>query len=293
MKRTSRNFSITRAGLIGMPLMAATLLASQAGWAEEKSPAEKKSLIFFRGGYTEYAEEGRGFESFTEIHNTIGLGDPNTGEEGWYVGAAIEHSITSNLWGLMPGTEVLGEIGLEFKNFGTQRASLAVSTVECSELINFINAVQGDPGLGLGADEVLAGQDSGCVVVGDNTITMFTVSASPKIKFLEGSIVRPWIIPAGLDFHVISPPSDAATVLDVGVQFAGGVEIEVLPGIKAGVDGRYHYAANKTNTQNNIVEVINRELAEEGIPPDVLSISGITDKDNDFWTVGAYLGFSF
>jgi hypothetical protein len=92
---------------------------------------------------------------------------------------------------------------------------------------------------------------------------------------------------------VISPPSDAATVLDVGVQFAGGVEIEVLPGIKAGVDGRYHYAANKTNTQNNIVEVINRELAEEGIPPDVLSISGITDKDNDFWTVGAYLGFSF
>jgi hypothetical protein len=289
MKRTSRNFSIIRAGLIGMPLMAATLLTSQAGWAQEESPAEKKSLIFFRGGYTEYADEGRGFESFTEIHNTIGLGEPNIGEEGWYVGAAIEHSITSNLWGLMPGTQVLGEIGLEYKNFGTQRASLAVSTVECSELINFINAAQGEVGLGLGALE----GDGGCVVTGDNTITMFTVSASPKIKFLEGSIVRPWLIPAGLDFHVISPPSDAATVLDVGVQFAGGVEVELLPGIKAGVDGRYHYAANKTNTQNNIVEVINRELAEEGIPPEVLSLSGITDKDNDFWTVGAYLGFSF
>lgn len=286
MKRTSRNFSITRAGLIGMPLMAATLLASQAGWAEEKSPAEKKSLIFFRGGYTEYADEGRGFESFTEIHNTIGLGEPNVGEEGWYAGAAIEHSITSNLWGLMPGTQVLGEIGLEYKNFGTQRASLAVSTVECSELINFINAAQGETSSGLGALE----GDGGCVVVGDNTITMFTVSASPKIKFLEGSIVRPWIIPAGLDFHVISPPSDAATVLDIGVQFAGGVEVEVLPGIKAGVDGRYHYAANKTNTQNNIVEVINRELGEEGFAP---LLAGSTDKNNDFWTVGAYLGFSF
>src|SRR5918999_1989701 len=282
MKRTSRNFSIIRAGLIGMPLMAATLLASQAGWAEEKSPAEKKSTIFFRGGYTEYADEGRGFESFTEIHNTIGLGEPNIGEEGWYVGAAVEHSITSNLWGLMPGTQVLGEIGLEYKNFGTERASLAVSTVECSELINFINAAQGETSSGLGALE----GDGGCVVTGDNTITMFTVSASPKIKFLEGSIVRPWVIPAGLDFHVISPPSDAATVLDIGVQFAGGVEVEVLPGIKAGVDGRYHYTANETNTQNDFVLVTNAA----GAP---VPLTGSTDKDNDFWTVGAYLGFSF
>ena len=282
MKRTSRNFSIIRAGLIGMPLMAATLLASQAGWAEEKSPAEKKSLLFFRGGYTEYAEEGRGFESFTEIHNTLGLGDPNVGEEGWYVGAAVEHSLTSTLWGLMPGTQVLGEIGLEYKNFGTERASLAVSTVECSELINFINAAQGETSSGLGALE----GDGGCVVTGDNTITMFTVSASPKIKFLEGSVVRPWLIPAGLDFHVISPPSDAATVLDIGVQFTGGVDVEVLPGIKAGVDGRYHYTANETNTQNDFVAVTNAA----GAP---VPLTGSTDKDNDFWTVGAYLGFSF
>ena len=115
---------------------------------------------------------------------------------------------------------------------------------------------------------------------------MFTVSASPKIKFLEGSIVRPWIIPAGLDFHVISPPSDAATVLDIGVQFAGGVEIEPLPGIKVGVDGRYHYTANETNTTNDFVLVTNAA----GAP---VPLTGSTDKDNDFWTVGAYLGFSF
>jgi hypothetical protein len=118
---------------------------------------------------------------------------------------------------------------------------------------------------------------------------MFTVSASPKIKFLEGNIVRPWIIPAGLDFHVISPPSDAATVLDVGVQFAGGVEIEPLPGIKMGVDGRYHYTANETNTENDFVSVTNAAGATAaGIP-----LTGSTSKDNDFWTVGAYLGFSF
>lgn len=269
MKKTSRNFSITRAGLIGMPLMAATLLASQAGWAEEKSPAEKKSLIFFRGGYTEYAEEGRGFESFTDTHSTLGLGTPNEGEEGWYVGAAVEHSISSNLLGLMPGTQLLGEIGLEWKRFGEERATVVVPSAECALLTANVGANVGS-----------------CVVSGDVTITMFTVSASPKIKFLEGSIVRPWIIPAGLDFHVISPPSDAATVLDIGVQFAGGVEIEPLPGIKVGVDGRYHYTASETNTQNNFVAVTNAA----GAP---VLLTGSTDKDNDFWTVGAYLGFSF
>jgi hypothetical protein len=270
MKRTSRNFSITRAGLIGMPLMAATLLASQAGWAEEKSPAEKKSVIFFRGGYTEYAEEGRGFESFTDTHGTLGLGTSNVGEEGWYVGAGVEHSISSNLLGLMPGTQLLGEIGLEYKRFGEERATVVVPSAECALLT--VNV--GVPGV------------ANCVVSGDVTITMFTVSASPKIKFLEGSAVRPWIIPAGLDFHVISPPSDAATVLDIGVQFAGGVELEPLPGIKMGVDGRYHYTANETNTQNDFVLVTNAA----GAP---VPLTGSTDKDNDFWTVGAYLGFSF
>lgn len=270
MKRTSRNFSITRAGLIGMPLMAATLLASQAGWAEEKPLAEKKSVIFFRGGYTEYAEEGRGFESFTDTHGTLGLGTSNVGEEGWYVGAGVEHSISSNLLGLMPGTQLLGEIGLEYKRFGEERATVVVPSAECALLT--VNV--GVPGV------------ANCVVSGDVTITMFTVSASPKIKFLEGSIVRPWIIPAGLDFHVISPPSDAATVLDIGVQFAGGVELEPLPGIKLGVDGRYHYTANETNTQNDFALVTNAA----GAP---VPLTGSTDKDNDFWTVGAYLGFSF
>ena len=94
---------------------------------------------------------------------------------------------------------------------------------------------------------------------------------------------------AGLDFHVISPPSDAATVLDVGVQFAGGLEFEPLPGIKVGIDGRYHYTANETNTKNNFVAVTD---SVSGLPPGTL-VTRSSDKDNDFWTAGAYLGFSF
>ena len=88
-------------------------------------------------------------------------------------------------------------------------------------------------------------------------------------------------------------PSDAATYLDVGAQFGAGAEYEILPGIKFGLDARYHLVSNISNTQNNTVTVINRELAEEEFPLNTLSIAGDTDKDLSFWTVGGYLGFAF
>ena len=43
------------------------------------------------------------------------------------------------------------------------------------------------------------------------TVNQFTLTAAPKIKFLEGAKFRPWIIPAGLAIHVISPPSESIT----------------------------------------------------------------------------------
>lgn len=266
----------------------------------EEAPGKRtmKNLVFFRGGYVDYSDPGaRGFESFTDTHNTDGFGGVLTSafgqnlpeqsaDGGWYVGASIEHSLTDNLWGLWPTTEALGEISLEFKRFGSEEAVVVVPSAECSLVTN---ATSYD------ATEA----DGGCLVTGDDTITMFTVSAAPKIKFLQGHPwkLRPWLIPAGLDFHVISPPSDAATVLDVGVQFAGGVEYEIIPGIKFGIDARYHLTANETDTGNNTVEVLNRELAEcasdgtcPGLGPIVV---GNTDHDNAFWTAGAYLGFGF
>ncbi|MGH8644668.1 MAG: hypothetical protein ACREX4_09505 [Gammaproteobacteria bacterium] len=239
----------------------------------ERVEKYKNNTIFFRGGYTEYLDDtARGFESFTDTHNTIGLA-PNPGlghnaEEGWYVGGAIEHSITTDLWGLLPGTEALGEISLEYKNFGTERQTIVVPTAECGLVALATNpAPAGVPGL------------AGCVVQGDIALTMFTVSAAPKIKFLEGGPLRPWIIPAGLDFHVISPPSDSATYLDVGVQFAAGLEYEVIPGIVVGIDGRYHLTANYSNSENNFTQVT-------GVP-------GNTDHEFDFWTAGGYAGFRF
>ncbi|MGH8477999.1 MAG: hypothetical protein ACREXK_00090 [Gammaproteobacteria bacterium] len=260
----------------------------------EEAPGKRtmKNLVFFRGGYVDYADDGaRGFESFTDVHDVDGAGqalgfNEGSADGGWYVGASIEHSLTDNLWGLLPHTEALGEISLEFKRFGSEEVVLVVPAAECSLLVNAT------------AFDALE-SDGGCLITGNDTITMFTVSAAPKIKFLEGHPwkLRPWIIPAGLDFHVISPPSDAATVLDVGVQFAGGVEYEIIPGIKLGIDARYHLTANETDTNNNTAEVLQREARENPnlrplVDAGVFNF-GNTDHDNSFWTTGAYLGFAF
>lgn len=245
--------------------------------AIETAPAKRtmKNFVFFRGGYTEYKDFARGFESFTDVHNTLGLGaGNNVAEDGYYVGAGIEHSLTSDMWGLWAGTEALAEIGLEYKHFQSEPATLAVPTAECALVFGIANP------------------QTNCVVTGDVAKTMFTVSAAPKIKFMEGSKLRPWIIPGGLDFHVISPPSDAATYLDIGVQFGAGVEYEILPGIKAGFDGRYHLIVDEaSNSKNNFVQVFNTNNAAFGNP--LPGVTGITDKDLDFWTIGGYVGFNF
>ena len=68
-------------------------------------------------------------------------------------------------------------------------------------------------------------------------VTQLTESVSPKIMFLKGSRLRPWIIHVGLDFHVISPPSNETTVLDIGAQFAVGAQYRLYKAFHLGVDG--------------------------------------------------------
>jgi hypothetical protein len=83
------------------------------------------------------------------------------------------------------------------------------------------------------------------------TVNQFTLTASPKIKFLKGSDFRPWIIPAGFALHVVSPPSESITVLNPGIMFGAGADYRVWKDIFVGVDGRYHLtgsAADGVNT---------------------------------------------
>ena len=80
---------------------------------------------------------------------------------------------------------------------------------------------------------------------------MLTVNVAPKLKFNEGDKLRPWIIPIGLDFHVISPPSNQTNYLDIGAQWGAGIEYNFWGPLNLGLDARYHLAANMTNTTSS------------------------------------------
>lgn len=190
---------------------------------------ETGNQVFFRGGWAGMTSDRSG-EVFTDV---FGASTRNDGKNGYYVGGGLDLVLSKDVWGMLSKTWALGEIGVEFKRFNSNTVTVAVPTVAG---VPTRNQVQ---------------------------ITMLTVDIAPKIKFLEGNSLRPWIIPVGLDFHVISPPSNATTVLDVGVQFGAGAEYRLYKAFHIGLDGRFHLAGGQTQTTNN------------------------------FGTVGAYVGISF
>ncbi len=189
-------------------------------------------MVFFRGGGA-FAASDRSNEVFSDV-----LTGAATGDTGYYVGAGLDMVLSKNLWGMMSNTWALGEIGVEFKRYDAKTAGKSA-----------IAAATNGSGATVPTDKV--------------EITQLTVSISPKIMFMEGSRLRPWIIPVGLDFHVISPPSNETTVLDIGAQIAVGAQYRLWKAFHVGVDGRYHLAA------------------------------GQTDTDNSFGTAGAYVGIAF
>jgi len=215
-------------------VMVLTLAVANAAWADEAG-----NMVFFRGGWAGMTSDRSG-EVFTDVFGRNGV--RNDGQNGHYVGAGLDLVLSKDLWGMMSKVWALGEIGVEYKHFNSKTVTVAVPTT-CSAL------GAAAPGCALTTNQV--------------QITMLTVDIAPKIKFMEGSRLRPWIIPIGLDFHVISPPSNATTVLDIGVQFGAGAEYRLYKAFHLGLDGRFHLA------------------------------SGATDTTNNFGTVGAYIGISF
>lgn len=176
--------------------------------------------VFFRGGFAAL-NSNRGNELFTSTGQVLGAQTTsNDGSTGYYVGAGTDLMLTKDVWGMMKNIAVLGEIGVEFKRWNS------------STVIN---------------SSALGGNLTPAKV----QITMLTVDIAPKVKFMQGSDFQPWIIPVGLDFHVISPPSNQTQYLDIGVQFGAGAEYRIWKELWLGVDARYHLASNQTNTVNN------------------------------------------
>ena len=200
--------------------MALTLASAQGAWADETG-----NMVSFRGGWAGMTSDRAG-EVFTDV---FGLTTRNDGQSGYYVGGALDLVLSKDVWGMLAKTWALGEIGVEFKRLGSNTVTVAVPST-CSLTVPPVC-----PGVRTGKVE----------------ITMLTVDIAPKIKFMEGSRLRPWIIPIGLDFHVISPPSNATTVLDIGVQFGAGLEYRLYKAFHLGLDGRFHLASGQTQTTNN------------------------------------------
>ena len=249
---------------------------------EAAAPTASKIIgnrVFFRGGYTSMVDD-RSNGSFTDMNDISGaIGGAtgllpsvkNTNDDGWYFGAGFDFLLSRDTLGLLPGTWTLAELGLEFRNLGSKDVHVVGPVAECLLL-----------------NEVLAGGLGGAVnctgIRGKENLMMLTVSASPKLKFNEGGRLRPWLIPAGLDLNVISPPSDSSNYLDIGVQFAGGVDYEIMPGITLGADFRYHLSADLTDPDYDSAAIAAARNAG-------LTLNG--NPNLDTWTAGVSLGIGF
>lgn len=232
------------------------LEAKVAKQATSSGSGKKKNMVFFRGGYPrmEHSRSGELLAGGAPGGGVLGTGLNSHGSdngEGWYVGAGFDWNLSDNLFGLSDLAEVDAELMFDYKHLGKSINSL-------------VSSYPTDPADGLvGA--------AGTMV---NQVTMFSLSASPKIKFLPGSNFRPWIIPAGLAVHVISPPSSGVTVLNPGLMTAVGAEYKIWDNIYAGADFRYNFTGNDLKAHSN------------GIVP----LKGV--GTNGF-TTGAYLGIGF
>ena len=166
-------------------------------------------MLFFRGGYARSNDLRNGVSIQS---GGIGGAGGQADRDAWYIGAGFDFNLTNDVWGLIPSTSLVSELMFEYKEFGTRIAGNALTP----------------PGSGV-------------------NVSQFTLTASPKIKFFEGSRFRPWIIPAGLGIHVISPPSESITVLIPGVMFAIGADYRIWKNFFVGVDGRYHLTSGRTD----------------------------------------------
>ncbi|MGZ8157680.1 MAG: porin family protein [Methylobacter sp.] len=197
--------------------------------APKESKKSKDNMVFFRGGYGHANNKRGGTLDPTAL---AGVGANRNGltvgaiddRDAWYFGAGFDFSLNDNLFGLMDKTEVLAELLVDYRQLGERKAN------------------------GLSASEVAVVNSLGFNMPNANTqtatVNQLTVAASPKIKFMKGSAFRPWLIPVGFEINVISPPSDAITVLNPGMQFGAGADYKIWKDLYVGADARYHYSAD-------------------------------------------------
>jgi hypothetical protein len=219
-----------------------------------KAENRDKNLIFFRGGYARNDSVRNDLFTGNQFAGNL-LGGGVTNRDGYYVGAGIDFGLTDDIWGLLDDAQVLAELNFEYinlgqKNFTGAAPGAAPGTVGANPLATTINlAAAGGVGALTGGAAVPTGL-AGTANTNKVTPTQFTLSASPKIKFLKGSAFQPWIIPIGLSISVISPPSNGVTYINPGALFGTGAEYTIWKAFKVGADVRYNLTGRSVDGVN-------------------------------------------
>lgn len=194
-------------------------------WMQEhKNQPErpKDNMVFFRGGY---ARNDQRPHATTSNLTCPGLIDcESSDKDGWYFGAGFDFSLDDDLFGMMNNTEVLAELMFDYNEFGQYPG-------------NVINAIPGYPD-----------------VTQNATQSQLRLTAAPKIKFMKGSKLRPWVIPAGFTLNVMSPPSQVNTITHLmpAMHFGAGVDYNIWRNLYVGIDARYTWAFNKLDSSVNV-----------------------------------------
>lgn len=190
---------------------------------EAEVEGSKGNMVFFRGGFAHSAQHRNGLVFQSDVVPAGAQDRPD--KNAWYFGAGFDFNLTKNTWGMVPKTSVLAELMFEYKQFS--------SHVQGNALANM-------------PTQLIGGTPNPHSV----SVTQLSIYASPKIKFMEGSRFRPWIIPAGFGMHIISPPGESASFFIPGVVFGGGAEYRIWKEFYAGVDARYHITGGKKDGIN-------------------------------------------
>jgi len=185
------------------------------------------NMVFFRGGYL-HTDNLRGgtLDPTASGGNSGGVLNGSIGQQdAWYFGAGFDWSLSPDLFGAMHGTELFAELMFDYKELGRSYSN---------GITPAIGQKTGLPG----------------VNIQKATVNQLSLAASPKIKFMKGSAFRPWLVPVGFELNVVSPPSDAITVLNAGMQFGFGADYNIWKNLFVGADARYHYAPGNIDGVN-------------------------------------------
>ncbi len=185
----------------------------------------KDNMLYFRGGYV---QNDRAMLATTNSFGGSSLplggvlpGATGGSSSGWNVGAGVDFHLNEGLFGLLDKTDLLGELDINYVDVGRYTGSVTQATA------------------GIAAPATVSQ-------------SMMRLSASPKVKFLKGSALRPWIIPVGLTLNFISPPTQVNTIsyLKPGMNFATGFDYNVWKSLYIGADVRYFLATSQLDGTN-------------------------------------------